>query len=137
MVYDGIITKPDLTEENMLAHWGIKGMKWRRGKKGVTRNSNGSSFLDRFKAALNANRYDDVGNAPLSSKKKTVNKKKSSGNGVPKTGSTVHKILNYQSSHDSEGNPVSRSSSSSSNRPRSRKKNVVSGSASVKRRGKA
>ena len=138
MVYDGIITKPDLTEENMLAHWGIKGMKWKKGRKGrqVTRSKSGSSFLSRFKSVLNSQHYDEMGNAPSSSKP-VAKKKKTNGNGLPKTGSTLHKILNYQSSHDSEGNPISRSGSSSRNRPLSRKKKVVSGQGSVKKRGVA
>lgn len=32
MIYDGVVTKPELTEENMLMHWGVKGMKWRKRK---------------------------------------------------------------------------------------------------------
>ena len=128
MVYDGIITKPDLTEENMLAHWGIKGMKWRKGRKGTRYGgkikTSAKDFLSKFKSALNAPHYDEMGNSPSSSKPKKDNRK---AKGYDDNGNPIYSYTN---------DIVKRSGSSSSNRPRSRKKNVISGQGSVKKRSR-
>ena len=93
MIYDGVITKPELDEA--LEHFGVKGMKWKK-RKGKSIN----------KVLNYQSSYDADGN-PISNSKSDEEKEKAIKKKT-KQSSVINKILNYNSSHDSEGNPVNK-----------------------------
>lgn len=146
MDYDYVITKPDLNEET-LAHYGVKGMKWRRHKiktasKGTTKynylndlyKTDHPSFdlLNNARDDLYKYLYDtkpgfrkvyDFMHTPVTDLAKNAARK------VAKAGNSLTGIQAYAQTNSSGGGhdrsvPSGGSNGSSKNRPVSRKKNT-------------
>ena len=75
MIYDYVVTKPPLNEDT-LTHYGVKGMKWRKRKKGFYQNpaKMSKSLKDKIQAQHLADdisdkrkRLEDITNAPSNS----------------------------------------------------------------------
>lgn len=159
MNYDGVITKPELTEENMLMHWGVKGMKWKKRLKGAYyRGKNKlTDIRTRFNRNLNFNSTMDVTNNYGKTLKRpggyTVAEALATGtNGLSgkiklrdmKMNGRANSVSGQEGSRVDAGIAAGRQralrkslQNSSTKRPSSRKKKVISGTTSVKKRGVA
>ena len=150
MIYDGVITKPELTEDNMLMHWGVKGMKWRKRLKGkyystksktqeriakVKRTLGGVNFPE-----VETNRGKIVGGSQLDYERRTATRL---GLSHPARGKYISSQGGRAGSRVDEGitagrkralNNALKKKNIENNRPRARKKNVVAGKGSVKKR---
>lgn len=146
MIYDGVITKPELTEENMLMHWGVKGMRWKKRLKGAYYKGK-NKIMDiktrRARGAMGANMItQDIKRDRKRQKKQTgivdgisfkfdyTNGKSTSQTG--QEGSRVNEGIAA-----GRQRALEKALKNRKNRPGSRKKKVISGTTSVKKRGVA
>lgn len=139
MVYDYVTTKPELNEETLM-HYGIKGMKWRKHIKGkyystksklqglntkIKRKVNGINNPEEVSATTKAQTYITTSNGKkilnLGKRDFMFSLRKDTGKSNSKSGNAGLK-------------DVSTTKVGKKDRPVSRKKKVVSGKGSVKKR---
>ena len=142
MVYDGVITKPELNEDT-LAHYGIKGMKWKKRLKNAYYR--GKSKLGETNVGL-LRKFNLIKNPAIVTGNDGYNKGDTSV--YPKKRKIDYGKANSKSGQEgsrvNEGIAAGRQralrkslQNSSAKRPGSRKKKVISGTTSVKKRGVA
>ena len=135
MIYDYIATKPEL-DDDLLAHYGIKGMKWRKRLGQIVNKAKNTYYHlkgQRYEQIAKSRRYDMGINSP----QLTTNGRKVGLNTDEDfwTGRSNHKAGQKGSRVDA-GIAAGRMRAGISKRPRSRKKNVVPGSVKVYKRKK-
>ena len=150
-VYDGVVFKPDL--DDALEHYGKKGMKWRKHLKSAyykTKSKIGEKYTG-FNRFLNGYGTMDISDKRGNKFKKsgTVKVYEAIGQDPKKVSSMIYKKekLYNGTSNSQTGQEGSRLDAgiaagrervkANKNRPNSRKKKVISGTASVKKRGVA
>ena len=120
--YDYVITKPELNEET-LAHYGVKGMKWHKRLKSKLKTVN--TKLNRAMGMTSADMITTDSGLHRVWDSKTNSWKRDSGKANSHSGSAGLK------------NVKTTKVKTKTTRPRSRKKTIASGRVSVKRTGRA